>query len=133
MKPASLPLFASPISAGFPSPADDYIERRLDLNRRLIRDCAATFIVRAEGESMIGAGIFSGDLLIVDRGLTANNGDIVVAVVDGEFLVKRLEKKGERVFLVAENPKFPKIELHEQREAELWGVVSYSIHKLSRR
>ena len=126
----SLPLFASYVAAGFPSPADDYLECGLNLNEYLIRHPAATFFVRARGDSMRGAGIFNNDILVVDRALEATNRDVVLAVIDGEFTVKRFRKKDGRLSLVAENPGYRSIEISEERSFEVWGVVTYVIHQL---
>lgn len=123
-----LPLFASPISAGFPSPADDYVEKKLDLNEHLVGNRQATFFLRVSGDSMIGAGIHNGDLLIVDRSIPAVNKKIVVAVVDGELLVKRLLRAKGKVFLAAENPNYAQIEVTEEVSFEVWGVVTNVIH-----
>ena len=125
------PLFLSKVPAGFPSPADDYIEGSLDLNQHLIKHKAATFFVRVTGDSMIGAGIHDGDLLIVDRALEAQDKSVVVAVVNGEFTVKRIKKKGGRVWLMPENEKFQPMEMREGSELEVWGVVTNVIHKVS--
>ena len=125
-----VPLFTAGISAGFPSPADDFIDRKLDLNEFLIAHPAATFFVRVEGASMIEAGIHPGDILIVDRAVEAKPGSIVIAVIDGEFTVKRYHRAGDRCFLLAENPRFSPIEITEDMAAEVWGVVSYVIHKV---
>ena len=111
------------IPAGFPSPAGDYMEESIDLNRHIIEHPSATFYFRAEGESMIGAYIPPGALLIVDRALKPKNGSIVVAVVDGEFTVKRLEKKVNGIRLLPENPKFKPLEIMEGMRFEVWGVV----------
>ena len=105
------PLYLERISAGFPSPADDYIETALDLNTYLVRNPAATFMVRVSGDSMSGAGINDGDILVVDRSVRRRHGHIVVAFVDGERLVKRLYRHAGRVALVAENPKYPTLEV----------------------
>lgn len=126
----ALPLFMVPVAAGFPSPAEDYIEAQLDLNQYLIRHRAATFFVRASGDSMIGAGIHSGDLLIVDRAIPAVDGSIVIAVVNGELTVKRLSKKGDRLLLVAENEQYAPLEINEHTEFHIWGVVTNVIHSL---
>lgn len=126
----ALPLFTSKVQAGFPSPADDYQEGTLDLNEYLIRNPAATFYVRASGNSMINAGIHPGDLLIVDRSITATSGKIVIAVVNGEFTVKRLMKKGQHLFLMAENPDYPPIAIKDKSELEIWGVVTNVVHGL---
>ncbi len=127
-----LPLYLSRISAGFPSPADDFLEKKLDLFEELVRHPAATFYVRAEGESMTGAGIFSGDTLIVDRALEARDGDIVVAVVDGELLVKYLEKQGDGIRLRAANPAYKPLEVQGEMDFEVWGVVTNVFHKVRR-
>jgi DNA polymerase V len=125
----SIPLAFSEISAGFPSPADDHAERQLDLNEHLIKHPAATFFVRADGDSMLGAGIHPGDLLIVDRALEAREGSVIIAVVDGEFTVKRFEKRGGKIFLVPENRSYEPIEIKEGMDFEVWGVVTNSVHK----
>ncbi|MCH7486684.1 MAG: translesion error-prone DNA polymerase V autoproteolytic subunit [Proteobacteria bacterium] len=124
-------VLAAPVPAGFPSPAEDYVEGKLDLNEHLIRRPAATFIVRVEGDSMIEAGIFSGDLLVVDRGIEARPDSIVVAAVGGELVVKRLRKKGAGWVLEAENPDFPAIEIGA--DCAIWGVVTSSIRRFDRR
>jgi DNA polymerase V len=123
-----LPLFGSPVEAGFPSPADDHIEGKLDLNEHLIRRPAATFFVRAAGESMRDAGIFDGDLLVIDRGISPKPEDIVIAVVHGELTVKRLQKIAGNWQLTAENPKFPSLPMHDDG-CEIWGVVTHSIRR----
>lgn len=128
-KKCPLPLFAAPVKAGFPSPADDFIEQRLDLNEHLIHHPAATFFVRVDGDSMRGAGLHKGDVLIVDRALEAASGKIVVAVLDGEFTVKRIRLSGNEILLEAENPNFPPIRIEPGREFQVWGVVTYVIHK----
>ncbi|MDD5089368.1 MAG: translesion error-prone DNA polymerase V autoproteolytic subunit [Candidatus Wallbacteria bacterium] len=124
-----LPLFSDGIAAGFPSPADDYIERKLDLNEYLIRHPAATFFVRVEGESMINAGIHPGDILIVDRALEPGDNKIVVALLEGEFTVKRLRKTCSGLFLLAENPAYAPIEIQQGANFEIWGVVAFVIHQ----
>lgn len=123
------PLFSCSIQAGFPSPASDYIDQRLDLHDYLGVHSEATFFLRVQGDSMQGAGIYDGDLLVVDRSLNAKSGNVVVAVVDGEFTVKRLQKRGAKMWLKAENPNYPPIELHDGQELEIWGVVSHVVHK----
>jgi len=125
-----VPLFTAGISAGFPSPADDFIDRKLDLNEFLVAHPAATFFVRVEGTSMIDAGIHPGDILIVDKAVEAKPGSIVIAVIDGEFTVKRYHCAGGRRLLLAENPSFRPIEVTEGMAAEVWGVVNYVIHKV---
>lgn len=123
-----IPLFSEPVEAGFPSPADDYIDAEIDLNEHLIKNPAATFMVRVRGNSMIDAGIHSGDLLIIDKSLDANDGDIVIAAVDGQFTVKRFRRSGTKLRLVAENPKQPPIEIRDETNVEIWGVVTNVIH-----
>ncbi len=125
------PLYASSVKAGFPSPAEDYAEQHLDLNTHLISRPAATFFLRVSGDSMINAGIFNGDLLIVDRSINATPGKIVIAAVNGELTVKRLEKTKEGTFLVAENNHYKPIKLEESDYIYIWGVVLYNIHALS--
>ncbi len=124
-----LPFFVSAIQAGFPSPADDYIEQALDLNELIIKHPAATFYVRVQGDSMENAGIYSGDILVVDRSLTAHHKSIVLAVLDGEFTVKRLMMKDQEIYLVAENASYPHIKIRPETQFEVWGVVTYVIHK----
>ncbi|MCZ7649295.1 MAG: translesion error-prone DNA polymerase V autoproteolytic subunit [Planctomycetota bacterium] len=118
------------VPAGFPSPADDHLEAPLDLNEHLIKHPAATFIVRASGDSMRDAGIHDGDLLIVDRSLSPRNGSIVVACVDGELTVKRLQKCGGRPYLTPENPAYPALWIDAGSTFEVWGVVTNCIHRL---
>ena len=122
------PLAGSLVAAGFPSPADDYLERQLDLNEYLISNRAATFFVRVSGDSMINAGIHDRDLLIVDRSIDPEIGHVVIAAVDGEMVVKRLHKTGNRLFLVPENPSFPALEIQGEMDLTVWGVVTYVIH-----
>ena len=123
------PIFSSRVQAGFPSPADDYLEDRLDLNKHLIQHKEATFFVRAQGDSMLGAGIHSGDILIVDKSLKALSGKIVIAVVDGDFTVKRLHKYGGKITLKAENDDFDDIQITSDSELIIWGVVTSVIHQ----
>lgn len=125
-----LPLCASPVRAGFPSPADDYIEGRLDLNEHLIHHPAATFFVRAEGDSMLRVGIHHGDLLLVDRSLEPADGSVVVAAVDGELVVKRLRLRRTGPVLVAEGEGYPELVIGEGQRFQVWGVVSNVIHSL---
>ena len=125
-----LPFVSSTISAGFPSPADDYLEQKLDLNDLLVRHPSATFFVKAKGTSMINAGIHDGDILVVDRSLAPGNKSIVIGVVDGEFTVKRILKDGARLFLLPENDEFKKIEITKEMDFSIWGVVSHVIHKV---
>ncbi len=124
-----LPLFISPVKAGFPSPADDFVEKKIDLNEHLIKRPSATFFVRVEGNSMRGAGIYSGDLLVVDKSMEPKDKAIIVAIFDGDFTVKRFRKEKERVFLVAEHEDLPPVEVQKGCSFEVWGVVTYVIHK----
>jgi DNA polymerase V len=124
-----IPLFTSSVSAGFGSLAEEHIERTLDLNELIVKRPAATFFVRADGDSMRGAGIHSGDILVVDRSIEPTSGKIVIAVVNGEFMVKRLLIDREGVFLMPENPSFPRVKITEGYDFKLWGVVTYVIHK----
>lgn len=125
-----LPVFASKIQAGFPSPADDYIEGYLDLNTKFIKHPSATFVLQATGDSMVDAGIFSGDWLLVDRSLEPSDGRIVIAAVNGELTVKRLAKKGEKVQLLPANPQFKPIDITEDCQMVIWGVVTLVLHEL---
>lgn len=124
-----LPLYLCRVPAGFPSPADDYVESQIDLNEWLVRNRLATFIVRVEGDSMTGE-IHSGDRLIVDRSLEPKHRDVVIACVGGEMTVKRLIIEDGRQFLVADNPDYPAVELNGDEELIVWGVVTHSIHRV---
>jgi len=128
-EPIRVPLFGHKVPAGFPSPADDYIEGRLSLDEHLVPHKDSTFFVRAKGNSMIGAGIFDGDLLVVDKSLSAVSGCIVIAVIDGELTVKRLIYRGDSVILQPENPRFKEIELQDGQELQVWGVVTSTVKK----
>lgn len=123
-----LPLFSGKIAAGFPSPADDHIEKSLDLNEHLIPHPAATFFARAQGNSMVKAGIASGDLLIIDRSLEPKNNAIVVAVVNGELTVKRLCLKNRQVWLLPENTEFSPLMITDGMDFHIWGIVTHVIH-----
>lgn len=125
-----LPLYGYRISAGFPSPADDHLENSLDLNDYLIERPAATFFVRAAGNSMLGAGIQPGDLLIVDRSKEPKNNCVILATVGGEYTVKRYCKKGSKIILKAENPAYEPLEITAEMEFQVWGVATYVIHSL---
>ena len=127
-----LPLVLSRVSAGFPSPADDYVEGHLDLHELTGALSPSCYWMQAEGESMVGAGILSGDLLLVDRAVEPANGDIVVASVDGELTVKRFSRRGRRTKLLAANPAYPAIELGDGQELVVWGVVTYVLHNARR-
>ena len=124
------PLFLATVPAGFPSPAADYEEGKLDLNRHLIRNPAATFFVRVTGDSMLKAGIHSGDLLVVDRSIEPRDKNVVIAVVNGELTVKRIRIRKNRLTLEAENDAYQSQEISGQIEFEVWGVVTNVIHEL---
>lgn len=123
-----LPLFACHIPAGFPSPADDYVEDRLDLNELLVQRQEATYFLRVQGDSMVGAGIHPGDLIVVDRSIDAQDGHVVVAEVDGALTVKRLRYRLGMPELHPENPAYPVIRFKEGQELRVWGVVTSSVH-----
>ena len=124
-----LPLFVVGGAAGFPSPAEDYVEIALDLNRELLKHPAATFYARVKGRSMIDAGIEDGDLLVIDKVLEAKDGDIAVCFIDGEFTVKRLSVRDDGFFLVPANTEFKTIRITEKNDFLVWGIVAYVIHK----
>ena len=127
----SVPLMASTAACGFPSPADDYLDSPLDFNELLVSNPAATFAVRISGESMTGAGLFPGDVAVVDRSLTPSNGSIVLALIDGEFTIKRYcLLAGGGIVLLAENPRFMNIEISPEVGLEVWGVVKHAIRVL---
>ena len=124
-----IPLVSAHVQAGFPSPADDHLERSIDLNEHLVKNPAATFFVRVQGESMRDAGISSGDILIVDRSIQPADNQIVVAMLDGDFTVKRFRRREERIFLEAENNAYPPIEVGANQELVIWGAVTFVIHQ----
>lgn len=124
----SLPLFTSKVPAGFPSPANDYVEKNLDLNELMIQKPAATFFVRAQGDSMLGAGIHTNDILVVDRSIEPVSGKIVICALNGELTVKRLIQENEQWKLRAENPAYPDFILNDDLELVIWGVVTNVIH-----
>ena len=127
------PIFLDSVSAGFPSPATDYMENKLDLNEYLIKHPAATFIVKAKGSSMTDARIISGDLLIVDRSISPKSDDIVIASIFGDLTVKKLKKKQNSFFLLSANSDYPSIEVKEEMECFIWGVITYIIHETDSR
>lgn len=126
-----IPLFLTPAACGFPSPAQDYVEQTIDLNQHCVPHPAATFYVRASGHSMIGEGINDGDMLIIDRAITARHGDIVLACLDGEFTVKKLQVQPVPALLPG-NPDFPPIYPQEGQELDIFGVVTFVLHKTRR-
>ncbi len=125
-----LQMCAWKVPAGFPSPAADHTRKRIDLNEHLIRNREATFIFRVKGDSMTGIGIYEGDELLVDRSIEPKHGNIVLAVLNSEFTVKRLHRRGGVVKLVAENPIYPPIAVKDGEELTIWGVVTRNLHKL---
>ncbi|MEB3701924.1 S24/S26 family peptidase [Candidatus Bealeia paramacronuclearis] len=126
----SLPLYSSHVQAGIPSPADDHIEDMVDLGKHLVKHKQSTFLLKATGESMTGAGIFPGDMLVVDRAIIPTSGHIIIAALDGEFTVKRLSQMRDKVVLCAENPAYQDIEITENMAFSIWGVVTNCIHSL---
>lgn len=125
-----LPYFEGKVPAGFPSPAADYEENQLDLNKHLIKNPVATFFVRVSGDSMTGAGIHDGDLLIVDRSLDPKNKNVVIAVINGELTVKRIRIRKKKVFLEPENENYSTQEISQDSDFQVWGVVTNVIHSL---
>lgn len=130
-QPMQIPLYVESVSAGFPSPAQDYVERSLDLNSLCIQHPSATFFVRAQGDSMIGVGIYSGDILVVDRSLSAKHGDIVIASLHGELTVKELQLKP-NVQLRPHNKAYPVMPISEESDFEVFGVVTGVVRRLQR-
>ena len=126
-----IPLFLSPVCAGFPSPADDYIEDKLNLHEYLVKNESSTFFLHASGDSMIGAGIYDGDLLIVDRAIAAEHNKIVIAALDGELTVKRLVRHDGKAYLAPENPDYPKFDITDREHVHVWGVVTSTVHRLA--
>ncbi|MGE6233052.1 translesion error-prone DNA polymerase V autoproteolytic subunit [Aeromonas media] len=126
-----IPLFLTPAACGFPSPAQDYVEQSIDLNQHCVAHPAATFYVKASGHSMIGEGINDGDMLVIDRAITARHGDIVLACLDGEFTVKKLQVQPIPALLPG-NPDFPPIYPQEGQELDIFGVVTFVLHKTRR-
>lgn len=125
-----LPLFTSAVRAGFPSPAEDHIDRALDITELLVSNPPATFYLRVAGDSMMDAGIYESDILVVDRSITAQHGDIVVAELNAEFTVKRLYYRGSQVILHAENQRYPSFVISQDDEFSLFGVVSGVVRQL---
>ena len=123
-----IPFLSDSISAGFPSPADDYVEENIDLNEYLISNPFSTFFLRVKGDSMMNAGIKDKDLIIVDKSLTAKPGNIIIAMIDGEFTIKRLSMKNNELYLKAENHNYPDFSFKNHIDVQIWGVVIYSIH-----
>jgi DNA polymerase V len=128
-KKNAFPLFASQPAAGFPAPGDDQVEKILDINDLVVKNPASTFFVRVAGDSMIGAGIFDGDVLVIDRSKEASDGKIVVAAINGELVVKRLAIKDTQHMLVSENNEYSPIVVGEDEECFIWGVVVGSVRQ----
>jgi DNA polymerase V len=128
-----LPLYLCPAAAGFPSPAEDHLDSKVDLNALVVHSPASTYFLRASGNSMIGASINDGDLMVVDRSLEAVHDDIVIAVVNGEITVKRLHYKGKDICLVPENSNYETIAITENSEFHIWGVVTDVLHSFHRK
>ena len=124
-----LPLMNSAVAAGFPSPAEDHLDLPIDLNKYLVKNPAATFYVRVDGDSMDEAGIHQGDLLIVDRSESHGTGSVVLAVLNGEFTVKKLIKKGNELYLESSNSAYAPIKIEIETDFKVWGVVTYVIHR----
>tara|TARA_B100000902_G_C27133861_1_gene825057 strand:+ start:126 stop:524 length:399 start_codon:yes stop_codon:yes gene_type:complete len=129
-KVLDIPFYQFNVPAGFPSPAENFMDLDLNLQDYLVQNPSATFCVRVTGDSMQNAGIFSGDVMVVDRSLEPKNNTIVLAVLDGEFTVKRIQKKREELFLNPENKDFKPIKVTEEMNFQVWGVVTHIIHKL---
>lgn len=128
----SLPFADGGLKCGFPSPAQDYVRETIDLNHDLVRHPASTFYGRVVGDSMIGEGIEDGDILVIDKSITAENGDLAVCCIDGEFTVKRVKIMPDRILLVAANPRFKPIEVLPDDNFTIWGVVTYTIKQTRR-
>lgn len=128
-----LPVAEGGICAGFPSPAQDYVESGIDLNRELVKNPAATFFGRVSGDSMTGAGIEDGDLIVIDKSLEASEGDIAVCFLDGEFTLKRIHIEKDVLWLMPENPKYKKIRVTADQHFMVWGIVTYSIKDVRKR
>ena len=125
----NVPMYGDAVPAGFPSPADDYLDMDLNLHDYLVQHPSATFCVKAIGDSMIDAGIQSSDVMVVDRALTPKNNDIVLAVVNGEFTVKRIKKNDEELYLMPANENYRPMKIREDMDFQVWGVVTFIIHK----
>lgn len=125
-----LPMMLSQVEAGFPSPADDYIDLSIDLNRELVRNPSSTFLVRVKGLSMVDAHIFPDDILVVDKSLEPQNGKIAVCFLDGQFTLKRIKFEGKTIWLMPENKKFNPIKIEGDNELTIWGIVTFVIKKV---
>lgn len=131
--PQGLPYFDGGVSAGFPSPADDFKEDRISLDRELVNDPEATFFARVNGDSMQGAGMDDGDLLVIDKSIEAYDGCIAVCFVDGDFTVKRIKKQKDHIELLPENPKYRPIRITEENNLVIWGVVTNIVKRIHKK
>jgi DNA polymerase V len=127
---AERPLFLSTVKAGFPSPADDFMEQTLNINDYVVKKPSSTYYVRVSGDSMIGAGIFSGDVLVVDRSMSITDNCIVVAMIENEFMVKRFCNHKGHYYLLSENSMYDPLEVTD-KDVSIWGVVTFTIHKVN--
>ncbi len=128
-KLSSVPVLADAVPAGFPSPAEDYLDMDLNLHDYLVRNPAATFCVRVSGDSMMSANIKSGDVMVVDRALDPTNNSIVLAVLNGEFTVKRIKKRANELYLIADNEQYQPMKITKDVDFQVWGVITFIIHK----
>ena len=126
-----LPFVGTGISAGFPSPAEEYIDLSLDLNRELVTNPSSTFYGRVKGSSMKDAGVLDGDVLVIDKSLQPKSGQIAVCYLDGEFTIKYIKITANRCFLIPANDQFPTIEVSEDNDFRIWGIVTYVIKKMA--
>ena len=126
----TLPFVPEGVSAGFPSPAADFNENTIDLNKELCENPLATFYIRVKGNSMMDAGIHDGDILVVDRSIEARDNKIAVCFIDGEFTVKRIKKESDCLYLLPENPDYPALKVTEENQFMVWGIVTYTIKKM---
>lgn len=126
----SIPFIENTISAGFPSPAEDYLESGIDLNKELIRHPSTTFFGRVKGDSMCGAGIFEGDILVIDKSLDAKDDDIAVCFIDGEFTLKRIKREKDAVWLIPANDKYKPIRVTVDNDFLIWGIVTAVVRKI---
>ena len=124
-----IPLYGDAVPAGFPSPADDYLDMDLNLHDYLVQHPYASFCVKAIGDSMVDAGIKSSDVMVIDRALTPKNNDIILAVIDGEFTVKRIKKNDDELYLMPANENYRPMKITEDMDFQVWGVVTFIIHK----
>ena len=126
----TLPFVEDGIKAGFPSPAQDYVEQGIDLNKVLIKHPASTFLARVDGDSMYETGIFNGDIVVIDKSLEPREGSKVVAFIDGEYVMKTIRIGTNEIYLIPENPDYPTITVTPDQQFIIWGVVTHVIHKL---